>query len=157
MTRVPWPAHHDDPRRPEPRPALIGATPEPCALARQWQRRAELNVTEHIHNAYHWAEGLARFTGRIPVAPGAAASLKRVAQDRLAWLDTMLGDGPWLTGERFTLADICLCVWRDFGASVGQPLDRALARITPWFDRVAARPSAQASLHPACKPGDVRG
>ncbi|MCD6663167.1 MAG: hypothetical protein LT082_07185 [Comamonas sp.] len=48
-------------------------------------------------------------------------------------------------------------MWRDFGASVGQPLDRALARVTPWFDRVAARPSAQASLHPACKPGGVRG
>jgi len=138
-------------------PALIGATPEERAATRKWQRRAELNVTEHIHNAYHWAEGLARFTGRIPVEPEAAAALKRVAQDRLAWLDAMLGDGQWLAGERFTLADIWLYVWLDFGASVGQPFDHALARLTPWFERVAARPSAQSSLHPACKPGGARG
>ena len=140
-----------------PTPALIGRTPEERAQARQWQRRAELNVTEHIHNAYHWAEGLARFSGRIPVEPEAAAGLKRVAQDRIAWLDAMLGEGPFLAGERFTMADIWLYGWLDFGISVGQPFERRLARISAWFDRVAARPSAAASLHPGCKPGGVRG
>ena len=140
-----------------PAPALIGATPEERALTRQWQRRVELNITENIHNAFHWAEGLARFTGRIPVEPEAAPGLKRVAQDRIAWLDAMLGAGPWLAGERFTVADIWLYVWLDFGISVGQPFDRALPRVTAWFDRVATRASAAASLHPACKPGGVRG
>jgi len=80
-----------------------------------------------------------------------------VAQDRIAWLDAMLGDMPFLAGERFTLADIWLYVWLDFAGSVGQPFDRALPRLGPWFDRVAARPSASASLHPGCKPGGVRG
>ncbi len=140
-----------------PAPALIGGTPEERAQTRQWQRRAELNVTEHIHNAYHWAEGLARFAGRIPVEPDAAAGLKRVAQDRLAWLDAMLGTGPFLAGERFTMADIWLYGWLDFGISVGQPFDRRLTRIGAWVERVAARPSAAASLHPACQPGGVRG
>lgn len=140
-----------------PAPALIGGTPEERAQTRQWQRRAELNVTEHIHNAYHWAEGLARFAGRIPVEPDAAAGLKRVAQDRLAWLDAMLGTGPFLAGERFTMADIWLYGWLDFGISVGQPFDRRLTRIGAWFERVATRPSAAASLHPACQPGGVRG
>lgn len=140
-----------------PAPALIGGTPEERAQTRQWQRRAELNVTEHIHNAYHWAEGLARFAGRIPVEPDAAAGLKRVAQDRVAWLDAMLGTGPFLAGERFTMADIWLYGWLDFGISVGQPFDRRLTRIGAWFERVAARPSAAASLHPACQPGGVRG
>ena len=140
-----------------PAPALIGATPEERAITRQWQRRVELNITENIHNAYHYAEGLARFAGRIPVAPEAAVGLKRVAQDRLAWLDGMLGAQPWLAGERFTLADIWLYVWLDFAATVGQPWDRGLPRIGPWFDRVAARPSAAGSLHPACKPGGARG
>lgn len=140
-----------------PEPALIGATPRQRAATRQWQRRAELNITENIHNAYHYAEGLARFEGRIPVAPEAAAGLKQVAQDRIAWLDAMLGEAPFLAGERFSLADIWLYVWLDFADSVGQPFDRALPRLGPWFERVAARPSAGASLHPACKPGGVRG
>ncbi|MBW7930535.1 MAG: glutathione S-transferase family protein [Gammaproteobacteria bacterium] len=140
-----------------PEPPLIGTTPVERARVRQWQRRAELNITENIHNAYHYAEGLARFRDRIPVAPGAAAGLKQVARDRLAWLDGMLGEGDWLAGQRFSIADIWLYVWLDFADSVGQPFDRGLARIAPWFARVAARPAAAASLHPHCRPGGVRG
>lgn len=125
-----------------PTPALIGETLEARAQTRQWWRRVELNVTEFIHNAYHYAEGLPRFESRIPVAPQAASDLKRVAQDRLAWLDTMFGTGPYLCGERFTAADIWLYVWLDFAQSVNQPFDHTLAHLGPWFARVAARPSA---------------
>ena len=140
-----------------PDPALIGATPEERAETRQWQRRIELNITENIHNAYHYAEGLARFEPRIPVAPEAAAGLKRVAQDRTTWLDGMLEDDAYIAGDRFTIADIWLYVWLDFAGSVGQPFDPALPHIAPWFARIASRPSATASLHPGCKPGGVRG
>jgi len=141
----------------QPDPALIGATAEERALTRQWQRRAELNITEFIHNAYHYAEGLARFRDRIPVAPEAAAGLKQVARDRTAWLDSMLDGHAFLVGARFTMADIWLYVWLDFAESVGQRFDRTLRNIGPWFERIAARPSATASLHGACKPGGVRG
>lgn len=140
-----------------PTPALIGTTPQERALTRQWQRRVELNITENIHNAYHYAEGLARFESRIPVAPEAANGLKRVAQDRIGWLDGMLGEREYLAGNRFTIADIWLCVWLDFADSVGQAFDHTLPRLGPWFSRIAARPSAAASLHPSCKPGGVRG
>jgi len=128
-----------------PQPALIGTTPAERAQTRQWWRRVELNITEFIHNAYHYSEGLARFEPRIPVRPQAADGLKAVAQDRLRWLDGMFGPGPWLCGGRFTAADIWLYVWLDFGASVGQPFDRGLPHVGPWFDRVAARPSAECS------------
>lgn len=140
-----------------PDPPLIGATPAARALTRQWQRRIELNITENIHNAYHYAEGLARFKDRIPVAPEAADGLKRVARDRIAWLDGMLDGHGFITGSRFTIADIWLYVWLDFAGSVGQPFDRGLRNLAPWFARIASRPSAAASLHPACKPGGVRG
>src|SRR5574337_1458407 len=128
-----------------PAPALIGATAQERALTRQWWRRVELNVTEFIHNAFHYADGLPRFTSRIPVAPEAAAGLKRIAQDRLAWPDGLFGAGPWLCGERFTAADIWLYVWLDFAQSVNQPFDRSLPRVGPWVERVAARPSAAES------------
>ena len=140
-----------------PAPALIGSTPQERAVTRQWQRRVELNITENIHNAYHYAEGLQRFEGRIPVAPEAADGLKRVAQDRIRWLDGILGARDYLAGARFTIADIWLFVWLDFADSVGQPFNRALPHLGPWFERIAIRPSAGASLHPGCKPGGVRG
>lgn len=141
-----------------PLPPLIGSTPWERAQTRQWWRRVELNVTEFIHNAYHYAEGLARFEPRIPVLPSAADGLKTVAQDRLRWLDGMFGTGPYLCGERFTAADIWLYVWLDFAATVNQPFDRRLPRIGPWFDRVAARPSADGSrpLLPV-GPGEATG
>lgn len=128
-----------------PLPALIGTTPEQRAQTRQWWRRVELNVTEFIHNAYHYAEGLPRFKSRIPVLPEAASGLKQVAQDRLRWLDGMFDAGPYLCGERFTAADIWLYVWLDFALAVDQPFDRALPNIGPWFERVGARASAAGS------------
>ncbi|MHB1897084.1 MAG: glutathione S-transferase family protein [Metallibacterium sp.] len=131
-----------------PWPALIGRNPAERAETRQWWRRVELNITEFIHNAYHYAEGLARFQDRIPVAPEAAVGLKRIAQDRIAWLDGLMADGPWLCGERFSAADIWLYVWLDFGNAVQQPFDTTLPRIGPWFRRMAARPSATISRPP---------
>lgn len=128
-----------------PTPALIGSTPEERAQTRQWWRRVELNVTEFIHNAYHYGEGLARFESRIPVLPQAADGLKAIARDRLRWLDGLFGAGPYLCGERFSAADIWLYVWLDFGSGVNQPFDRTLPRVGPWFERIAARPSAQRS------------
>ena len=128
-----------------PAPALIGSTPQERAQTRQWWRRVELNVTEFIHNAYHYAEGLSRFESRIPVLPGAAAGLKAIAQDRLCWLDDMFGAGPYLCGERFSAADIWLYVWLDFALTVNQPFDHTLPHVGPWFARVAARPSAARS------------
>lgn len=128
-----------------PSPALIGSTPQMRAVTRQWWRRVELNITESIHHAYHYAEGLPRFESRIPVLPEAAAGLKVIAQDRLRWLDGMFGPGPYLCGERFSAADIWLYVWLEFGEAVNQPFDHSLPRIGPWFETVAARPSAARS------------
>lgn len=136
-----------------PAPPLIGSNAAERAQTRQWWRRVELNITEFIHNAYHYAEGLSRFESRIPVAPHAASDLKRVAQDRLAWLDAMFGSGSFLCGERFTAADIWLYVWLDFGQSVNQPFDHALPQVGPWFERVAARASAAGSRR-LINPGD---
>lgn len=128
-----------------PQPALIGATALERAETRQWWRRVELNITEFIHNAYHYAEGLKRFEDRIPVAPEAADGLKLIAHDRTRWLDDLFGEGPYLCGTRFTAADIWLYVWLDFGDSVGQPFDHALPHLGPWFERMSQRPSAEDS------------
>jgi glutathione S-transferase len=140
-----------------PEPVLIGSTAEDRALTRQWLRRIEFNITEFIHNAYHYAEGIERFKTRIPIAADAAIGLKEVAQDRIAWLDNMMSSNTYLVANRFTIADIWLYVWLDFGISVGQPFDRDLANISAWFDRIATRSSASASLHPNSQQIGVRG
>jgi len=81
----------------------------------------------------------------VVVAGVVYAPVEMVAQDRLKWLDSQMADGrEYICGKRFTLADIHLFGWLDFGGQVGQPLDRGNARIAAWFDRVAERPSAKA-------------
>jgi glutathione S-transferase len=46
--------------------------------------------------------------------------------------------------KRLTLADIVLFAFLEFGGTVGQPLDPALKNLGAWFEKLKARPSAQA-------------
>ena len=131
-----------------PSPPLVGRTAEERAEARMWQRRVELKITEHLYNGFRFAEGVELFRPRMRVLPEAADGLKATARDNLAWLDALLQGKQFIAGDRFTMADIILFCAVDFGASVNQPLDGALTNLVSWRERVAARPSAAASLHP---------
>ena len=129
----------------KPAPALIGSTPKERAECRMWTRRVDLNICEPLANGYRFGEALKFFEKRIPVVPEASPGLKMVAANRLTWLNGQMADGrEYLCGKRFTLADILLHCWLDFGALVGQPLDPANTHIKAWFDRIAQRPSIKA-------------
>ena len=127
-----------------PTPAMIGATPEERAECRMWTRRVDLNICEPLANGYRFGEALKFFEKRIPVAPEASAGLKKIAAARLQWLNGQLEGKQYLCGKRFTLADIFLFGWIEFGNQVGQPLDPANTNIVAWMARVAERPSAKA-------------
>jgi glutathione S-transferase len=131
-----------------PNPPLVGRTPEERAETRQWQRRIELKITEHLYNGFRFAEGLAIFQPRMRVLPEAADGLKAIARDNLGWLDGLLAGKQFIVGDRFTIADVILYCALDFGRGVGQPFDPSLTNVAAWFGRVGARPSATASLHP---------
>jgi glutathione S-transferase len=128
----------------QPSPPLIGATAEERAETRMWTRRVDLKVCEPMSNGFRYAEGLPLFQSRMRCLPDAAEGLKAVAKDGEAWLEGEF-KGPWVAGDRFTLADILLFAFIDFGGQVGQPLDPAFGKLTAWFERVKARPSAAAS------------
>lgn len=127
-----------------PTPALIGSTPKEKAESRQWTRRIDLNIVEPLANGFRYSEGLPLFKDRIPTAPEAAAGLKRVAQDRMMWLDKMVEGRKYLCGDRFTYADIHLFAFLDFGKQVGQQINPEAKNLLAMYDRVAARPSAKA-------------
>jgi glutathione S-transferase len=127
-----------------PNPPLIGTTPEERAAARMWTRRVDLKVCEPMANGFRYAEGLGLFESRMRVLPEAAPGLKALARDGLEWLEGHV-QGPWIAGDRFTLADVLLFSFLEFGATVGQPLDPAFTKLAAWSERVKARPSAAAS------------
>ena len=126
-------------------PSLIGDTPAERANTRMWTRRVDLNIVEPMANGFRYAEGLMLFKDRIHTIPQAADDLKAIAQEKLAWLDGLMNGNQFIAGARFTLADIFLFAFIDFGRTVGQSLDPALRWLPAWFERVGSRPSAAAS------------
>jgi glutathione S-transferase len=127
-----------------PNPPLIGGNPEEKAETRKWTRRVDLNICEPMANGFRFSQGLPLFKDRIVTVPEGADGLKRIAQDRLKWLDGEMAGKEWICGKRFTLADVLLFCFLDFGNQVGQPLNDANANVAAWFQRVKARPSAKA-------------
>ncbi|HEY2069002.1 MAG TPA: glutathione S-transferase [Rhizomicrobium sp.] len=127
-----------------PDPPLIGSTPEQRAETRKWTRRIDLNICEPLAGGFRYSLGLAMFKDRIPTVPEAADGLKRVAQHYLKWLDGEMEGKEFVCGKRFTLADVLLFAFLDFGGQVGQPLNPEFTNLTAWFARVKERPSAKA-------------
>ena len=125
-------------------PSLIGDTAEERARTRMWTRRIDLNIVEPALSGFRYAEGLKLFQNRIRCIPQAADDLKAIAREKLAWLDGLVGDKPFIGGAKLTMADILLFAFVDFLNSVGQPLDPACKHLTAWFGRMKARPSAAA-------------
>ena len=128
--------------------AMLGATAEKRAKTRMLVRIVDQLVVVPMTAGFRGAEGLPMFENRLLCLPDAAADLKRLAADGLTQVDRIVGDGPWLAGARFSLADILLYSFVEFGAMVGQPPDPALTNLAAWRERVAARPSAAASANP---------
>lgn len=125
-----------------PTPALIGSTPEERAQTRMWVRRIDLGYVQPSVVAFRGAEGLGMFKDRMRCLPEAAAGMKAAAQDGLAMIDAHLAGRVYVCGGRFTLADILLFCFVNFGAQVGQPANSNLANLAAWSDRVAARSAA---------------
>lgn len=127
-----------------PTPPLIGSTAEERAECRMWTRRIDLYICEPLANGFRFSDGLKLFKDRVFCVPEAAPGLKKIAADRIQWMNKQMDGKEFVCGTRFTLADLMLYGWLDFGAQVGQPLDPANAVIADWFKRISDRPSAKA-------------
>ena len=128
----------------QPNPPLIGSTPAERAETRMWVRRVEWKVNQPLADGFRFAEGLPIFKDRIRTLPDAADGMKAIAQDGLAWFDDQLAGRETIVAGRFTLADIALYVFLEFGGMVGQPLNPDFSNLQTWFEKTQARPSAQA-------------
>ncbi|HTE79759.1 MAG TPA: glutathione S-transferase [Reyranella sp.] len=125
-------------------PSLIGDTPVERAATRMWTRRIDLNIVEPALNGFRFAEGLKLFQNRVRCIPEAADGLKATAREKLAWIDGLLGDKPFIAGSKLSMADLMLFPFLDFMKDVKQPLDPVNKNLTAWFECMKARPSAAA-------------
>ena len=123
-------------------PALIGSTPAERAETRMWVRRVEWKVIQPMADGFRFGEGLPLFKDRIRTLPEASDGLKAIAHDGLAWFDAQLAGRATIVPGRFTLADVALYSFLEFGGMVGQPLDPELKNLAAWFEATQKRPSA---------------
>ena len=76
-------------------------------------------------------------------APGAADRI-RLYDDYLHRMEQALGDGDWLVGERFTMADVAMAPYLNRLAALameGLWTSGRLPRVEAWFDRIRQRPT----------------
>jgi glutathione S-transferase len=127
-----------------PGASLIGETPQERARTRMWMRRIDLTIAEPMANGFRFGLGRKMFADRIRCIPEASEGLVATAQDGLAWGARRIAGRDWICGDRFTLADILLFAFVDFGISVRQPLNPEFAAVGAWYERAKSRPSAAA-------------
>ena len=123
---------------------LIGKSAEDRAETRMWTRRIDLQIIEPMTTGFRYAEGLEFFKSRMRTIPEAAEGLKLIAQEKILWLDELMAGKEYICGERFTLADVMLFCFLNFGTTVGQVINPDAKNILNWFEKVKKRPSASA-------------
>lgn len=124
--------------------SLLGKNAEERAETRMWTRRIDLYVCEPLANGFRFSEGLPLFKDRMTTLPEAAEGLKRLAREKLVWLDGLMAGSEFVGGNRLTLTDILLYCFLTFGKTVGQPYDESLSNLHAWYQRMDARPTAKA-------------
>ena len=123
---------------------LIGTNPEERAVTRMWTRRISLNICEAMTTAFRGAEGHQFFKDRLRTFPESADEFKAQAQESLSLLDVQMDGKEFICGKNFTLADIMLFCFLNFGSTVGQEINPETKNILSWFNKVEKRPSASA-------------
>jgi glutathione S-transferase len=135
----------------QPDPPLIGATALEKAETRMWVRRIDQKIAEPMGEGFSTDEGRAFFeadranglTVTKAVLPADAAPvLKAKARAKIIWLDGQLAGREWVCGSRFSLADIFLYCYLQFGEHHGQPIPDEAGWARDFFGRVRQRPTA---------------
>ena len=123
---------------------LMVKTPEERAETRMWTRRIDLQIIEPMTTGFRYAEGLELFKTRMQTFPDAADGFKSIAKEKCSWLNEQMEGKEFVCGDRFSLADVMLFCFLNFGATVGQAISEDCTNLLAWFERVKARSSASA-------------
>ena len=65
------------------------------------------------------------------------------AQARMRWLDGELAKRPFITGDRYMIADITAQCALILGKNTGTPIPDDLHHLARWFGNVSKRPTAR--------------
>jgi glutathione S-transferase len=117
-----------------------------------WDPREEARCGEWLNwisSTVHVAAGYVRRSTRYASDPRAAedvaATGRKTCRNLWETVEARIGDGPWLLGERYSVADPYLLVYWTWGRSplLGYDMARDFPRWTAHAHRLARRPAVQ--------------
>ncbi|MDB5481531.1 MAG: glutathione S-transferase [Caulobacteraceae bacterium] len=126
----------------QPEPSLFGRTAIEKARVDMWVRRVEFQLMVPV-GAY-WRHFHPRTAALLTQYKDFGESNVDAYAKGQRWLDGELANGPFITGDAFSIADICALSTVDFAAWIGLPIDPECKNLQAWRERVSARPSASA-------------
>lgn len=127
----------------QPEPNLMGRSPRERALIEMWSRRVELKLFIHIAQVFRHLHPRLAALEQPQVAVWGEANKPKVLAQLTFWNDE-LGKRRYISGERFTIADITALVAIDMMPRARLERPAGLDNLERWYAEVSSRPSAQA-------------
>ncbi len=132
-----------------PDPPMMGTDAKDKAVVEMWERRAcdegMIAASEVFRNTH--PEFADRSVPGSPEAVPQIAALIDRGKGRLrrfyTRLDAQLANNRFITGERFTVADITALCSIDFAKFSGVNIPAESGNVARWYEEVSARPSAK--------------
>ncbi len=119
-----------------PEPPLFGGNAFERAETDMWTRRVEFGLVVPVGQA--WVHGHAITARMFTQVPEVAALGRTNLRSFMGWLDSQLVTGPWLAGDRVTVADLTLLTIVDFAAWIDLGIPPELASLAAWHARATA-------------------
>ena len=127
----------------QPEPNLIGRTALERAEVRRWIRWFDQDVVVPMTMGFRGGGGRPMFEPRMTVAsPAAADEMTALANEKYQWLDGQLGARDHLALGRFTLADLMVFCFIQFGFTVGWKLPEGTPNLARLVEQTSRRASA---------------
>ena len=126
-----------------PEPNLFGATPLERATVEMWQRRVEWHLLLPIAQVFRHTHPHMAKLEEPQIADWAAANRPRALRNMVIF-DEVLRERPFLSGDRFTVADITGLVALDFAKAARIGIPPELVNLGRWLETLRSRPSASA-------------
>ena len=128
----------------QPEPNLIGRTALERAEVRRWVRWFDQDVVVPMTMGFRGGAGRPMFEPRMSVvSPAAADELTALANEKFVWLDGQLGSRNHLALGRFTLADLIVFCFINFGFTVGWKLPEGTPNLARLVEQTGQRASAK--------------
>lgn len=125
-----------------PDPPLMGVDARDRAIVEMWTRRVELHLLASVAAAFrHLHPAMKEW--ETPQVPEWGEANKPKATAFLELLDQELANREFVSGDRFTVADITAMISMDFMKPARIEKPAHLENVMRWYEAVSARPSAR--------------